>query len=102
MTEETKQQNVEQAKAHEDRIIQFDRAISRIARHVGACCGGVDVKDDNGKGSHTDQEIIRKIDELYGLLFQFVTLEDRPDARWRKKVVGAARELLEKKVARSE
>lgn len=44
------------------RVDQFDKAISKIAQHVGACCGGVDTTDVNGLGSHTDQEIIRKID----------------------------------------
>lgn len=53
----------EKIKALELRVHQFDQAIRRIGHHVGACCAGVDVMDDNGLGSHTDQEIIRKIDK---------------------------------------
>lgn len=42
----------------------FDKAIYQIANHVGACCGGVDVFDNEMPGySHTAAEIIRKIDE---------------------------------------
>jgi archaellum component FlaC len=47
-----------------ERLQQCDRAIQRIASHVGAVCGGVDVMDANGLGSHTSEEIIRKIEAV--------------------------------------
>lgn len=38
-----------------ERVAQFDAAIQKIGRHVGAVCGGVDT-------GHTADEIIRCID----------------------------------------
>lgn len=54
----------QQSKEGALKVVAFDKAIQQIADHVGACCGGVDVFDNEMPGySHTAAEIIRKIDE---------------------------------------
>lgn len=54
----------QQSKEGALKVVAFDKAIQQIAEHVGACCGGVDVFDNEMPGySHTAAEIIRKIDE---------------------------------------
>lgn len=58
------------------RIQQFQQAINRIAGHVSACCAGVDVEDSNGLGSHTSEEIIRRIDALVA---PHTSLKERTD-----------------------